>query len=514
MGIQQSGVTGLAIAVVFAVTANASAEVLQVSAGGAISPVLSQAKPGDRVELAAGGYTEDLDITSSGTATEPIVVSGVGATLTGQVRIQGDYWRIEDLAISGPSSSDTIRIDGNNNMLIRIDASGGGRDGIDGGGKGNQVLDSKLSGFDTGTPGNDAHCIVLNPGAEDWIIRGNRIFDCSGDGIQLFSSGVARSIKNILIENNVIYYDGSTGVTYTENAIDIKNGDGIRILNNDMYGFSTNKIIVVQKGPSNLEIRCNSLHDSERGPEFRGEDGGTVENLTFANNLVYGMASYALKLDGVVGADVFNNTIADSSGDGLRIEGDGAMSGAVRNNLWIRTGKVESSGLVADHNGFFNASSQITSASDVTSDPLVDASYVPGSTSPLIDAGVDVGYAFAGAAPDIGYFELGGEVCSPGAAGSGGTGGAGGAAAGGSSSGAGGGSAAGAGGMSSGGASGGSAGSGGTSVGGASAGGTTGGSDGSGTSADDGGCGCSQVGTKRSAWRRLATALAAAPFGR
>jgi len=192
-----------------------------------------------------------------------------------------------------------------------------------------------------------------------------------------------------------------------------------------MYGFPDNKTMVFQKGPINIHVECNVMHTGFTGVEFRGEDGGTVENVTFARNLMHDYDSYALKFDGTQNAQVFNNTFVDAQSDGLRIEGAGLDGGLVQNNLWLRTGTVETGSFTADHNGFFDvAGNDIPSGSDVNADPLLDGSYRLSTGSPMIDSGVDVGLDFAGSAPDIGFDEVGLDGCEPaGAAGSGGTGG-------------------------------------------------------------------------------------------
>ena len=449
------------------------AKTLNVSPGESIATAIAQAVPGDVIVLGAGDHSENLVLNDSGAAASPISIEGApGAKLAGRIQIGGDHWILRDLAIVPPPDVDAIQIDGSFNRLERIDLSGGTRDGIDGAGTGNQVVDSKLHEFDTGVPGSDAHCIVLNPGATDWLIEGNDVYDCSGDGIQLYSSGPERTIVNTVIKGNEIHYTGATGVGFTENAIDIKNADGLEIFGNHLHGFMTNKVIVAQKGPANISVRCNVMHSSDRGPEFRAEDGGVMENITVSHNLIHSMtAFYALKFDTVQNVLVYNNTIAASGGNGLRIEGGGIQGGEVRNNVWIDTGSVHSGNFTADHNAFFDASSDISSPSDVTTDPMLDAQYRLTSGSPLVDAGVDVGLPFSGSAPDIGFDELGGDPC-----GSGGSAGAGG----------------------SGGGSSGSSGAGGSS--GASGGGAggTGGNAGTSSAApqaeDDGGCGCTVPG--------------------
>jgi hypothetical protein len=196
-----------------------------------------------------------------------------------------------------------------------------------------------------------------------------------------------------------------------------------------MHGFPNNKVVVFQKGPANIEMSCNEMYDGFTGVEFRGEDGGTVENVTFAKNVMYTFSEYALKFDGTTAANVFNNTFVNIASDGLRIEGAGLNTGAIRNNLWANTGSVDSGVFEADHNGYFNAPTSIGGTGDVMGDPLLDTMQALGAGSPMIDAGVDVGLAFSGAAPDIGWHETGLDGCAPagggGAGGNSGTGGSG-----------------------------------------------------------------------------------------
>jgi uncharacterized membrane protein YgcG len=312
-------------------------------------------------------------------------------------------------------------VQGSHNQLWRLDLSGGDRDGIDGSGSGNEVRECHIHGYFHES--NDAHCIVLNPGATDWVIADNELHDCCGDGVQLYAASAERSILNVLIEGNSFYYSGAVG--RAENAIDVKNADGLTIVGNTMWGFGANKTVVFQKGPANIDMQCNVLFDGFTGVEFRAEDGGTVENVVFARNLMHDYTSYALKFDGTVGASVYNNTFVDAASDGLRIEGLGLEGDEVRNNLWVRTGNVDGGAFTADHNGFWQTGSVgIASPSDVSADPVLDADYHLGAQSPMIDVGVDVGLEYAGTAPDLGFFEVGLEGCAPGpSTGGGGVGG-------------------------------------------------------------------------------------------
>ena len=138
-----------------------------------------------------------------------------------------------------------------------------------------------------------------------------------------------------------------------ENAVDVKDADGLLIAGNEMSGFIENKTLVFQKGPANVEVRCNLMRDGFTGVEYRGESGGTLDGITFAQNVMVGFTEYALKFDGVSSADVLSNTFVDVSSDGLRIEGAGLAAGRVRNNLWLRTGALDAGTFEADHNGYF-----------------------------------------------------------------------------------------------------------------------------------------------------------------
>ncbi|MEM6989172.1 MAG: right-handed parallel beta-helix repeat-containing protein [Myxococcota bacterium] len=377
-----------------------------------IGDAIDAAQAGDVIRVHPGTYAEDLDL-GGGTEGNPIRIEAVEplmATLQGVIDIGGTDWEIAGLTIETPDGPDGIQISGDRILLEGLDMSGGTRDGIDGGGVDVTVRQSTIHLYDAGD--SDAHCIVLNPGAENWVIEDNELFDCSGDGVQLFSSGAERTIINTTIQRNIIYYTGA--ISRTENAIDVKNADGLYIRENLMYGFGDNKTLVFQKGPANIEVTCNEMNDGFTGVEFRGEDGGVVENVLFAHNLMVGFEQYALKFDEVVGADVHNNTFVDIDGDGLRFEEESLQGGSVRNNLWVNATQVENDGdFEFEANGFWNVDdNQIGSASDVTDDPMLDADYRLMGGSPLVDAGVDVGLEFAGEAPDIGWDEVDGNPCA------------------------------------------------------------------------------------------------------
>jgi hypothetical protein len=305
------------------------AKTIDVPAGGDIGQAVASALPGDVVQLASGAYTGDLTLAVDGTAAEPITLRGQsGTVLVGHIEVPGSYLKLESFVLQSPADGkDAIQISGDHNVLSGLELVGSGDDdgdGIDGSGTGNQVRDSHIHGFvgkDNAGAIADAHCIVLNPGAEDWIIQNNQLHDCSGDGVQLYANAATREIKNTRIEGNTIYW--SQAISSMENAVDVKDADGLFIVGNTMYGFTGNKTLVFQKGPANIHVTCNLMYGGFTGVEFRAEDGGTVENVEFTRNLMRDYTDYALKFDGTLNANVFNNTFAHAAKDGLRIEARG-----------------------------------------------------------------------------------------------------------------------------------------------------------------------------------------------
>ena len=330
-------------------------------------------------------YQENISIPLSGTNNARYLLSAyngesVVLSTTEPLRLNKDYWTIKSLEIDhNNSASDAIKISGSNIAIDSVVLRNGSRDGIDisQSARNINVRNSTIHNF-VWKQGFDAHCIVANNGMESLVIDGNTIYDCGGDGVQLFaqnSDNPNTYTKGITITNNTFY---TTLGANSENAIDVKGAAGLTIENNNIYGFN-NKAIVIQKGPQDIKIRYNKIFNSDRGIEVRGEGGFYPINVDIINNIIYDIyGQYALKFDYVENVKVQNNTLFGIEGNPFRIEEEGVLSGYIQNNI-ISDGNSNSvsgtNNALVSHNGWFGNSTAgpLQSSTDVTG---VSASFV------------------------------------------------------------------------------------------------------------------------------------------
>jgi hypothetical protein len=400
------------------------AKSIVVKPGDNLSASLAILQPGDTLLLRGGIYNEKLSLPRSGSAGKLITIRAYPgekpmiATSGAVLNLNKDYWLIEGLVFDQQKdSTDAVPVSGSHNIIRRCEFRNGSRDCFDGSGKSrNNIIESCTIRDFVWKRGHDAHGIVLNPGARGWIIRNNTIYNCGGDCIQLYAddkTSVASYSKNIMIAGNILYTKLGAD---SENALDFKGVDSCVVEGNEMYGFA-NKAWVTQKGCRNITGRYNRIHDSQRGMEFRGEGGKTQANIRLHKNILYNIQDYyAIKFDGVSNVEIANNTIANVKATCFRVEGQGLQGGYFRNNLIYQTEAPSMSGpfnLQADHNGWFGtAAKNLGGAGDRTGDDprfvnVAVFDFTLQANSPATDAGVNVGLAFKGVAPDMGAHELG-----------------------------------------------------------------------------------------------------------
>jgi hypothetical protein len=369
-------------------------------------------------------YLETLMFPVSGVNSAPITVKSfpgekVIVSTAEMISLNRDFLVIKGFTFDHQEAeSDAIRWSGSNINLSECEIRNGSRDGIDVSAEAKNVTISNCVVHDfvwTDAARRDAHCIVVNPGVIDVRITGNTIYNCSGDGIHLFandSTPVSLYVTGVVIQNNTIY---STLGANSENGLDFKGGVDVAVEENDIYGFTHNKAVVVQKGAKNVRLEGNRIHDSARGVEFRWEGGNFQHNITVTRNMFFNITGqYAVKFDGVFNVKVLNNTFYNSAGDSIRVELKGISGGIIKNNLIYLSRAPRISGFFSadySHNGWFRSSAGSLASSEDTvgTEPLFlnapAKDFRLMSNSPAIDRGIPVGIPYQGLAPDLGAFE-------------------------------------------------------------------------------------------------------------
>jgi hypothetical protein len=339
-----------------------------------------------------------------------------------------DYWVVDGFMMDNNAHGRAIRFEaGADHHVLRNNEIYNGRtDGVAiccGINVGNIIENNHIHHFNAGN--NDAHGIVLNPGAHETVIRGNTIHDVSGDGVQIYATDdtpIAEYSRNVQIVGNVMYRGA---LPRSENALDFKGADGLTVAGNELYGYGSSAV-VVQKGTRNVLFDGNAIHHSGFGIDMRGEGGKHPENITLRNNVLYDITGrFALAFNAVYNGIAYHNTIVNADGYSFRIEGDGLHGGDLRNNLVYDSGAADIAGgapfinVNFGYNGWFKSTTEFGAATDITGngDPgFKDAAQDDFHLTPASrarDAGINVGLGVDyegdlrpfGSRPDLGADE-------------------------------------------------------------------------------------------------------------
>ncbi len=332
-----------------------------------VARAASVAQAGATVYLRAGTYQEYLAFGNSGTSSARITFEGYpGETPV----IDGSHIATNVAGVW--SQPPLIRITGSYVTLRRIEVKNAAADGIYVTGS-NVIMDALhihhtyLSGirlfsawdgtvsnstihdvYDWGSGGNDADCISAS-----WYvphgrhtIRNNHIYNCSDDGIDMWTS------TDNLLEGNVIHHAGYPG-----------NGNGT--------GFKLGSA-ASPYGGRNI-VRNNIIYDCRSWGigSAEGPDNQVYNNTAFRN----GSGNYANW--GKPG--VFRNNIGYQGGNSLSLVTGG-------NNSWDLG---------------------ITDPQFMSTEPTSPDFLHLRAGSPAIDRGAITGMAYVGTAPDLGAYEFG-----------------------------------------------------------------------------------------------------------
>ncbi len=273
---------------------------------------------------------------------------------------------------------------------------------------GDDSADGLTEGTAWATPDNGDSLTVLQPGDTVNILPGTYTFlneshfGTSGTAtlpIVYRRHGSAAAVFDMQYQDySVVWISGSNvvvdGLTLTRsnhNGI-IVNGDSSLITN--CAAFSNVQDGINISGRGHLILRNRLFGNGQSGIDH---DAAAMENRIYGNTIYFNGTYGILVRLGATTARIFNNIIVACntgiSGDGENICGF--------NDVWNNT-SANMTGGVADSAGGISSNPQFVNPGsyDFTLQP----------SSPAIDKGLDIGYAFVGLAPDMGAFESGNDL--------------------------------------------------------------------------------------------------------
>jgi parallel beta-helix repeat protein len=245
--------------------------------------------------------------------------------------------------------------------------------------------------------------------------------------------------NDILVEGNVIelqgnkqgtqghgiYLHAGSNCTIRNNRISGMSGYGIHVFDQRRSGDRPDHIRVI----SNVTIAGNVIFNSaERAGIIVAAQSpyARAENVRIHNNVVFGHAGNGITItDAVREVKIYNNTIYNVNTDGIDHNGkEGIYLGKGAKNIHIYNNIItlknpgnhitvsQATGVSAEHNLYWPKPLRLDGIADakaIVADPqFVNAGandFSLAASSPAIEAGINVGLAHRGSAPDLGAFE-------------------------------------------------------------------------------------------------------------
>jgi hypothetical protein len=361
-----------------------------------IQRAATAAKPGDRIVVKKGTYTERVQFNASGKQDAPITFEASGEVIVkGPASLQHweaifDVHKRSYLVFKGFKVQDSnwfgIGIHNSQHILVQNCATANtqasgiyARDSEQITVEGNDVTMACLY---EGDKGGSQECISI-ASVKGFRVVGNKVHDTTGKKHGGEGIDAKESVQDGIIESNTVWNLPRLGI-----YVDSWNG--------------------LAKG---LVVRRNVVHDCSCGIAVSSEDGGTVDDLTIANNVIYanrerGIVVSAWEKNGPKrNITIVNNTVVANGnkqanwGSGIALEKTDATGVVIRNNICSRNignqiSDESGRGPVIDHNLFEGGRKGANDAKGeaaVSGDPLfVDAAkadYHLLPNSPAINAG-------------------------------------------------------------------------------------------------------------------------------
>jgi len=375
----------------------------------------SAASPGDTLYLRGGTYdlTAMVYITKDGTEGNPITIQNYtgetpildgtnvpGTTLDNGNAIYLDsasWWHIKGLEVkNAPADGIMVRNTSTNNIIEMNNVHNNGTVGGSGirvmgvGAANNLVLNNDAHhNVDPSAGGADGFALGGVSGAGN-VVRGNRAWRNSDDGFDFFNSNDGTTGAAWIIENNWSWENG------LDDNLDPTGGNG--------NGIKLGGIRTATGGTSGPHIVRNNLvwRNYAHGFDQNGGQGGTAQ-MTVYNNTAW------------------SNNVGNIGANGFQFNYAATPGSIFRNNANLSPGAVAiHAGASVNEYNSWNGVVTLTLADFVSSDfsGATGARQGDGSLpvltflhlvegSDLIDAGVDVGLSYTGAAPDMGAHEYG-----------------------------------------------------------------------------------------------------------
>jgi hypothetical protein len=356
-----------------------------------INQAITLAAAGDTIWVRGGMYMQssrvNIPATRNGVAGNPIklfaypgevpIIDGTNHSDHG-FRIVGDYWHVKGLVIQH-SSQTGLQVNGHNNIAEAMTFRWNTRSGVqlrDGNSKqpaNNLVLNSDAyENADLSAGGEDADGFTAKYGiGAGNVFRGNRAWGNSDDGWDFWEAD-----QGVVVEDGWAWANGVNiwGLTNF-------NGDGTGFKLGKRSGAHVLRNVVAWGNAS------NGIDVNENG------SGVQVVNATAFNN-----ARYNFQWDQGLAGHVLRNNVSLQGGMG--VDGVQVLAPTVHDhNSWNPS-------FAATAADFLSLDDAIAKGPRLPDGSLPVSNFLRlAANSPLINAGVNVGLPFTGAAPDLGAFE-------------------------------------------------------------------------------------------------------------